>query len=331
MSKVALTGIKPTGTPHLGNYLGAIKPALELQKDYQAMYFIADYHAVNLIKDPKVLREYTYEVAATWLACGLDPDKSHFYKQSDIPEIFELTTALSAFTAKGLMNRAHAYKAKIAENAEQNRDQDHGVNMGLYTYPLLMAADILIFDADVVPVGKDQVQHIEMCIDIAQSINHHYGSEVLKIPTPSVAEHTQTVTGMDGRKMSKSYGNTIPMFLPEKKLRKLIMKIKTNSQEIEESKNPDTCHVFSLFKLFASSEEQEALRKRYIEGGMGWGEAKQNLFEKVNECLTPYREKYELYMSDKAQIDHILKQDGERAREITSQTMKRVRKELGFI
>lgn len=329
MDKISLTGIKPTGTPHLGNYLGAIRPALELQKEYKALYFIADYHAINTIKDPSILKQYTYEVASTWLACGLDTDKNVFYKQSSVPEIFELATILGSFTAKGLMNRAHAYKAKVADNKEQNKEADYGVNMGLFVYPLLMASDILTFNADVVPVGKDQLQHLEMCNDIAQSVNFHYSQEVLKLPEAKIVENTQTVIGLDGRKMSKSYGNTIPLFLPEKKLRKLIMKIKTTSQDIEEPKDPDTCNVFSLYTIFSTPEEQEALKVRYRNGGMGWGEAKEVLFEKVNQQLSPFRDRYDELMSDKAQLDIILKEGGQKARQIASERMDIVRKTIG--
>ena len=249
---IALTGIKPTGTPHIGNYFGAIKPAIELTKEYDARYFIADYHALNSIKDPQKINEMTYEVAATWLACGLDPKKALVYRQSQVPQTFDLSTILLAFTSKGLMNRAHAYKALVQSNNELNRDADDGVNMGLFTYPVLMAADILLFDSDVVPVGKDQAQHLEMTIDIAQSVNHIYKKDVLTIPMPLIRESTHTVIGLDGRKMSKSYNNTIPLFLPPKKLRKLLMKVVTNSQTIEEVKDPDKFNVFSLFKLFAS-------------------------------------------------------------------------------
>ncbi len=248
--KVSLTGIKPTGMPHLGNYLGAIQPALKLAEKYRARYFIADYHALNTIRDPKILQDLTYEVAAAWLACGLDPEDVLFYRQSDVPETFELSTILMAFTAKGMMNRAHAYKAMAQANETASKDIDFGVNMGLYTYPVLMAADILLFDADVVPVGKDQKQHLEMTADIAQSINANYNSSLLTIPEAIFNNSTQVVQGLDGRKMSKSYDNTIPLFLPEKKFRKIINKIVTNSQGVDESKDPETCNVFSLYKLF---------------------------------------------------------------------------------
>ena len=300
--KIALTGIKPTGLPHIGNYFGMYKPALELAKDFDTRYFIADYHALNSLKDPKLVKELSYEVAATWLAMGLDPKDSILYKQSAVQGTFELTTFLMAFTSKGLMNRAHSYKAKVQDNKELNKDPDDGVNMGLFTYPVLMAADILQFDSDVVPVGKDQAQHLEMAVDIAQSINHNYKQELLKIPQAFIKESTGYVTGLDGRKMSKSYNNTIPLFLPSKKLRKLIMKIVTNSQSVEEPKDPDTCSIFSLYKLFASKDQQLELRKKYLAGGMGWGHAKQYLFEIMDETLAPIREKYTELINDKSYI-----------------------------
>ncbi len=330
MSKVVLTGIKPTGKPHIGNYLGAIKPALSLVEEYDARYFIADYHALNTIKDPSVLKDNTYEVAATWLACGLDPEKVLFYRQSDVPQTFELATQLMCFTAKGLMNRAHAYKAVVQENIEKNRDEDFGVNMGLYTYPILMAADILLFDSDYIPVGKDQVQHIEIAADIAEAVNRTYKKDLLTIPKPLVSDETMTIIGSDGRKMSKSYNNTIALFLDEKKLRKSVMKIVTNSQSVEEPKNPDNCSVFSLYKLFASKEEQDSLAKKYLAGGMGWGEAKQTLFEAMNEQIKPMREKYLQLMENKDEIDKILDEGGKKAREIAQKKVNLLKKEMGF-
>jgi tryptophanyl-tRNA synthetase len=330
-NKVVLTGIKPTGMPHLGNYLGAIRPALEIAKepDTDARFFIADYHSLNSVRDPQTLRSYIYEVAAVWLAAGLDPDKVLIYKQSDVPETFELTTILMAFTAKGLMNRAHAYKAAVDANLEKGQSEDHQVNMGLYTYPVLMAADILLFDTDVVPVGKDQVQHVEMAQDIAGVVNHNYGSALLKIPEARTSEQLMTIPGLDGRKMSKSYDNTIPLFLPEKQLRKLIMKIVTNSQGIEEPKNPDTCNVFALYKLFATAEEQAVLAERYRAGGMGWGEAKQELFEKLNAVVAPMRVTYDELMTDTSKIDVILAEGAKKAREVAARTILRLRKTVG--
>ena len=328
--KVSLTGIKPTGTPHIGNYFGAILPALQLAKDYDARYFIADYHALNAEKDPKRLKEQTYEVAATWLACGLNPNEMLFYRQSAVPETFELATILAAFTPKGMMNRAHAYKAIVQENKEAQRPQDDGVNMGLYTYPLLMAADILLFDADVVPVGKDQQQHLEMTVDIAEAVNRNYGQELLKIPKAVISEETKLVLGLDGRKMSKSYDNTVELFLPAKKLRKKIMKIVTNSQTVEEPKETEGCSVFALYKLFANLDEQKALSERYRAGGMGWGHAKQELFEKIDKSVGQMRARYEELINDKPYIDEVLRKGAQKAREIASQTISRLRKGTGI-
>jgi len=329
MKKISLTGIKPTGDLHIGNYFGAIKPALELTKEYETRYFIADYHALNSMKDPKELNITIRQVAAGWLAAGLDPDKVIFYRQSSIPEVFELTTMLMAFTSKGLMNRAHAYKAATQINIDKNEDIDAGINMGLFSYPVLMAADIILFDSDVVPVGKDQVQHIEMAQDIAQSINANYKQQVLKVPQAAVQENVAVVPGLDGRKMSKSYGNVIPLFAPEKTLRKTVMRIVTNSQAVEEPKNPDESQIYLLYKLFADDKEQAALAARYREGGMGWGEAKEELFRVINRCLAPMRERYDSIMADIPTLDKILEQGAQKARPIAAATVKRFRKAAG--
>lgn len=328
--KVALTGIKPTGIPHIGNYLGAIAPALKLSQTCEARYFIADYHAINSCKNPEEIRAMTLEIAAAWLASGLDPATTLFYRQSDVPETFELLTILLAFTPKGLMNRAHAYKAMLAQNAEAGKDPDDGVNMGLFTYPVLMAADILLFDTDFVPVGNDQFQHVEMAQDIAQSFNFVYGCEGFRIPQPLAHEDSKTLVGMDGRKMSKSYNNTIPMFATEKELRKLIMRIVTNSQAMEEPKDPDACSIFSLYKNFATPEQIAALRKRYQEGGMGWGHAKQELFEVMNAHLSPIRERYITLMQDPAAIHKTLKEGGQQARELAAQKITNLRHIIGI-
>ncbi|GHV74620.1 tryptophanyl-tRNA synthetase [Spirochaetia bacterium] len=330
MKKIALTGIKPTGILHIGNYFGAIKPALALSADYDARYFIADYHALNTVKDAKELSGLIRQVAAGWLAAGLDPERVIFYRQSAIPETFELSTALMAFTGKGLMNRAHAYKAAVQANTGKADDPDAGVNMGLFTYPVLMAADIILFDSDVVPVGKDQVQHVEMAQDIAQAVNFNYKAEVLKVPQAAVQESVAVVPGLDGRKMSKSYGNTIPLFAPEKDLRKLIMRIVTNSQGVEEPKDPETSQIFLLYKLFATADEQAALAARYREGGMGWGVAKEELFRVVNRELTPLREKFNAIMADPKALDETLAQGAEKARRIAGQTISRLRKAAGI-
>jgi tryptophanyl-tRNA synthetase len=330
MKKISLTGIKPTGTLHIGNYFGAIKPALELAKAYDARYFIADYHALNAVKDPEAMRANIREVAAGWLAAGLDPEQVIFYRQSSIPETFELTIQLMAFTSKGLMNRAHAYKAAVQENLEKNDDSDAGINMGLFTYPALMAADIMLFDSDVVPVGKDQVQHVEMAQDIAQAVNANYKAQVLKVPQAAVVENVAVVPGLDGRKMSKSYNNTIPLFAPEKILRKLVMRIVTNSQAVEEPKEPETSQIYLLYRLFASAEEQSALAARYRAGGMGWGEAKGELFRVVNRELSPLRERFEALVADPAGLDKILERGAEKARHIAAATVRRFRKAAGI-
>lgn len=316
--------------PHIGNYLGAIKPALSLSEQYEARFFIADYHSLNTIKNPRELVNYTYEIAACWLAAGLDPEKVLLYRQSDVPETFELTTMIMAFTPKGLMNRAHAYKAQLDLNREKGKPDDHNINMGLFTYPVLMAADILLFDTNYVPVGKDQVQHIEMAADIAEAVNRNYNARLLTVPEARVSESTKTVIGMDGRKMSKSYHNTIPLFLPEKKLKKLLNKIVTNSQDIEEPKDPDNCNVFALYKLFATPEQQASLAVRYRAGGMGWGHAKSELFEVMNESLRPMRDKYDKLMADRTYIDQALSQGAARARELAAAKISLLRKAMGF-
>ena len=328
--KIALTGIKPTGTLHIGNYFGAIKPALELAKTFDARYFIADYHALNMMKDAVELHEAVYHIAAGWLAAGLDPQRVVFYRQRDIPEDFELTTILMAFTPKGLMNRAHAYKAIVEQNAVKGGEPDAGVNMGLYTYPVLMAADILLFDADFVPVGKDQTQHVEMAADIAGAINANYKKPLLVVPEASVHENVAVIPGLDCRKMSKSYGNTIPLFASEKDLRKLIMRIVTNSQGVDEPKDSAKSELFALYKLFAEPAEIDALAAQYRKGGMGWGAAKEELFRTANRTLTPLRDAYNELISDRAKIDTILQDGAAKARVIAKQTLTRVRDAIGM-
>lgn len=328
--KVSLTGIKPTGQVHIGNYLGAIKQALTMSEKYDARYFIADYHALNLVKNRQELSDSTYGVTASWIASGLNPDKALIYRQSDVPETFELSTFLMAFTAKGHMNRATAYKDRIAKNNANGKDQDHEINMGLYTYPVLMAADILLFDTDIVPVGKDQKQHVEICADIAGSINHCYGEELLRIPTPVMNKATEYIPGLDGRKMSKSYKNTIPLYLPSKALRKLCMRIETNSQTVEEPKDPDTCNIFAIYKLFSSEEQQQELSQRYRAGGLGWGHAKQELFEALDSSLGEKRDQYIELMADKDYLDKTLKEGAEKARTIAAATLGRLRKAAGI-
>jgi tryptophanyl-tRNA synthetase len=270
------------------------------------------------------------EVAAGWLAAGLDPNKVVFYRQSSIPETFELTTILMAFTSKGLLNRAHAYKAAVQANLEKNNDPDAGVNMGLFTYPVLMAADILLFDSDVVPVGQDQSQHVEMAADIAQAINFNYKKELLKVPQALVQEHVAVIPGLDGRKMSKSYGNTIPLFSSENQLRKLIMRVVTNSQGIDEPKDPRSSQLYQMYTLFADAEEQVTLAACYRAGGMSWGEAKEELFRVANRTLTPLRDRFEEIMADTKKLEAILAEGAEKARGIASETIRRLRDAIGI-
>lgn len=328
--KICLTGVKPTGMPHLGNYIGAIKPAIENVNNSQmsGYFFIADYHSLITVHDGDTLRNDIYEVAATWLAAGLDPEKAVLYKQSDIPEITELNWIISCFASKGLMNRAHAYKAKKDKNAEENRDEDFGINMGLFSYPVLMAADILFMNTNYVPVGEDQLQHIEIARDIASSFNHKYG-EILTLPEAIVSKaENKLLPGLDGRKMSKSYGNHIPCFIPEKKLKKMINKITTDSTPPEAPKNPDDSLIFDIYKFFATKEEQVALAKRYQEG-IGWGHAKLELFEIVNRELSGAREKYDALMADKSQIDVILAEGAAKVRPIAQENLRRIKKAIG--
>ena len=327
--KTSLTGIKPTGTPHLGNYLGAIKPALDLVKDYKPFYFIADYHGLTTIRDPEEMKRYTYEVASAWLAMGLDPDEVVFYRQSDIPEIFEFTWVLSCFTGKGWLNRAHAYKAIVDSNEAEGRDVDDGVNAGLYNYPVLMAADIIMFNTQVVPVGQDQRQHLEIARDIASSFNHSYG-ETLVVPEAVIQETVATVPGLDGRKMSKSYDNAIPLFLSSKKLRKRVMRIVTDSKTPDEPKNPDENNVFNIYRHFATPEMIAENRKKYTEGGYGYGDLKQELFELLDATLSEPRERYNQYINDRAELDRILKVGAEQAREIAATTLSKVRAKIGL-
>jgi tryptophanyl-tRNA synthetase len=327
---VALTGIKPTGTLHIGNYFGAIKPALELAARYDARYFIADYHALNSMKESAELRRSILGVAAGWLAAGLDPEKVIFYRQSSVPETFELSAILMAFSAKGLLNRAHAYKAAVQANVEAGKDPDAGVNMGLFTYPVLMAADILLFNADFVPVGQDQTQHIEMAQDIAQALNHNYGLPLLKVPQAVVQKELAVVPGLDGRKMSKSYGNVIPLFAAEKELRAVLKRIVTNSQGIDEPKDPEASQLFALYKLFATEDERDALALRYRAGGMGWGEAKEELFRAASRVLSPLWERYAAYIAEPRKLEEILAAGAEKARRIARETLDRLRAAIGI-
>lgn len=325
-----LTGITTTGTPHLGNYVGAIRPAIEASQDasVNSYLFMADYHALIKCQDPERVRQSSLEVAATWLAMGLDTNNVTFYRQSDVPEITELNWLLSCVASKGLLNRAHAYKAAVDANVEEGNDLDKAVTMGLFNYPVLMAADILMFNGSHVPVGKDQIQHIEMARDIAQRFNHLY-SEHFVLPEAVVGENVAVLEGLDGRKMSKSYNNTIPLFLPEKKFRKLIMKIVTNSLEPGEPKDPDTSTVFSIYKAFATQQETEAMRIRYQEG-ISWGEAKQELFEYLNGILAEPREHYNELIANPAEVEKALQEGAEKARDYASPFIARLRKAVGI-
>jgi tryptophanyl-tRNA synthetase len=333
-AKVSLTGIKPTGEPHLGNYIGAIKPALTLAQEYEALYFIADYHALTTVRDPQLLRHYTRSVAATWIAAGLDPDRVVFYRQSDIPEIFDLMWIMSCMTSKGLMNRAHAYKAARDRNGESGKtDLDVGINMGLYNYPVLMAVDILVMEADVVPVGRDQMQHVEIAADIAGAFNHVYGNSFkFKIPQAVVpdAETGRTLPGVDGRKMSKSYDNTIPLFCGEAQLKKLTRRIPTDSTPVEDPKDPDSSSVFQILDQFATPEIAAETRRRLREGGMGWGELKNQLFEVLNTQLSPMRERYNSLIDPESELDALLAAGAEKARKKAVPVLAQVRNAIGI-
>ncbi len=330
MALRALTGIKPTGEPHIGNWLGAIKPALALASTYDTFYFIADYHALNIIYDAEALRKNSLSIAATYLAFGLNPSQSVFYRQSDIPEVFELAWILACFTPKGLMNRAHSYKDAVAKNMGQGKDPDHNINMGLYSYPVLMAADILLLGAHVVPVGADQKQHVEIARDIAERINHNYGQALFTLPEPRIDNQVKTIVGLDGRKMSKSYDNTIPVFLDEKPLSKRINQIVTNSQTPDEPKDPDQSFIFALHKLLLSPQEESALRAKYQAGGMGWGQAKKDLFEALNAQLSGPRAEYQRWMADPGALEKVLGEGRDKARRQASEFLIRLRNAIGI-
>jgi tryptophanyl-tRNA synthetase len=327
--EVVLTGIKPTGQLHIGNYVGAMKPSVAASRNanVRSYFFLADYHAIG--GDPEALHRSTLEIAAAWLAVGLDPNKVLLYRQSDVPEIPELTWILHTMTAKGLMNRAHAYKAAVAENeAAPGRDPDQAIMMNLYSYPILMAADILMFKAAKVPVGKDQKQHVEMARDIAQRFNHHFG-ETFVLPEAVIGEAIATLPGLDGRKMSKSYGNVIPLFAPEKALRKLIMKIKTNSLEPGQPKDPGDSALFDIYRAFASDAETAAVRQRYAEG-IGWGEMKQLLFERINAEIAPARAEYDRLVANAQEVERILRAGAEAARAMSRPFLAEIRERIGI-
>ena len=325
-----LTGITTTGTPHLGNYVGAIRPAIasSQREDVDAYLFLADYHALIKSQDPTLVAQSSREIAATWLALGLDHESAHFYRQSDIPEITELSWILTCNAAKGLMNRAHAYKASVQANEDAGEDPDYAITMGLFSYPILMAADILIFNANDVPVGRDQIQHVEMARDIAARFNHHYG-ETFVLPKAVVDDEVAVLQGLDGRKMSKSYGNTIPLFSTPKKLQKGINKIKTNLLEPGEPKDPDTSAVFQIWCAFANEAERHEMREAF-EAGLAWGEAKKRLFERINDEIAPARDEYDRLMANPQEVEAVLRAGAERLRPQSAALLDKVRDAVGL-
>jgi tryptophanyl-tRNA synthetase len=325
-----LTGITTSGTPHLGNYVGAIRPTVRASRlaEVESFYFLADYHALIKVGEPARVQRSTLEIAATWLACGLDPEKVTFYRQSDVPEIPELTWLLTCVTGKGVLNRAHAYKASVDKNTATGEDPDAGVTAGLFMYPVLMAADILMFNAHQVPVGRDQIQHIEMARDMASSFNHLYG-EHFTLPEAAIEEHVATLPGLDGRKMSKSYDNTIPLFVPKDQLRKLIMGILTDSRAPGEPKSTEGSALFQLYQAFATTEETANLARAY-EDGIGWGEAKQLVAERLEEEIAPLREVYDALIQDPARIEQTLLLGAEKARAIATPFTRRLRHAVGL-
>ena len=326
-----LTGITTTGTPHLGNYVGAIRPAIAASRDpaVESFYFLADYHALVKCQDPARVQRSTLEIAASWLACGLDPERVYFYRQSDIPEIPELTWLLTCVTGKGLLNRAHAYKAATDANRAAGEDADAGVTAGLYLYPVLMAADILLFNAHEVPVGRDQVQHIEIARDVAARFNHIYGAEHFTLPGAIVDEGTAVLPGLDGRKMSKSYDNTIPLWLPAQELRKAILGIVTNSLAPGEPKDPDESHLFTIYRAFASADESRDMH-RALRAGMGWGEAKQLVYERIERELAPARARYQSLVGSPAKIEATLQLGAARARLRAGAFLRELRAAVGL-
>jgi len=329
MKPISLTGIKPTGRPHIGNYLGMYRPALDLMEKYLGMYFVADYHALTSLRDPATLRELVYEVAASWLALGLDPEEAIFFRQSDIPEIPEFTWILSCSTSKGLLNRAHAYKAAVDENLDLGRDPDEGINAGLYNYPVLMAADILLYGSDVVPVGLDQKQHIEITRDIAEAFNRTYG-EVLKVPEGIIQESVMKVPGIDGQKMSKSYNNTIPIFASEAEVRKQVMRIVTDSKRPEESKDPQDNNLYTLLSFFASPERLEEIRQLYIHGGAAYGELKKELAELILSYFGEPRKRFAALINNHTYLDEVLQEGARKARTMGQPYLAAARKATGI-
>lgn len=332
MNTRVLTGITTTGTPHLGNYAGAIRPAVQAstQPGVDAFFFLADYHALIKCDDPARVARSRLEIAATWLAVGLDHERVTFYRQSDIPEIPELSWLLTCVTAKGMMNRAHAYKASVDQNVAKGVDPDDGITMGLFSYPVLMAADILMFNANRVPVGRDQIQHLEMARDIAQRFNHLYGRDYFTLPEVAIEEDVATLPGLDGRKMSKSYNNTIPLFEGgAKALRASVMRIVTDSRAPGEAKDAENSHLYTLYRAFATQAESAAFRKQ-LEDGMGWGDAKQALYEHLENLLAPMREKYVDLIANPGRIEDILQAGADKARKQALPLMQELRVAVGL-
>lgn len=325
-----LTGITTSGTPHLGNYVGAIRPTVRASRlaEVESFYFLADYHALIKVGEPARVQRSTLEIAATWLACGLDPEKVTFYRQSDIPEIPELTWLLTCVTGKGVLNRAHAYKASVDKNTAAGVDPDAGVTAGLFMYPVLMGADILMFNAHQVPVGRDQIQHIEMARDMAASFNHLYG-EHFTLPEAAIEEHVATLPGLDGRKMSKSYDNTIPLFTPREQLKKLIMGIVTDSRAPGQAKSTEGSALFQLYQAFATPEETAALAQAYADG-IAWGDAKLLVFERLDREIAPMRVIYEQLIQDPARIEATLRAGAAKARAIATPFTARLREAVGL-
>ena len=317
-----LSGIQPSGSLHLGNFFGMMKKMIDYQEQEDLFCFIANYHAMTSLSDGKELAKGTLEAAANFLALGLDPEKSTFWVQSDIPEVQELTWILSNFTPMGLLERCHSYKDKVAQGINANH--------GLFAYPVLMTADILLFQSDRVPVGKDQKQHLEVARDIAIKYNNKYG-DVFTVPEPEIDEDVATVPGLDGRKMSKSYGNTIDLFLEDKPLRKQIMRIVTDPTPIEEPKNPDTCNIFQIYRLFLDKQGVEDLRQRYLTPGLRYGDVKQELFETARDFFAPYTEKRKELLADPEGLRKVLAMGAEKARYAANKTLRKVRKKGGLI
>jgi tryptophanyl-tRNA synthetase len=316
-----LSGIQPSGVLHIGNYFGMMRPAIALQAEGEAFYFIADYHALTSVRDPKTLRENSRLVALDFLACGLDPERGALFRQSHVPQVTELAWILSTIAPMGLLERAHSYKDKLARGL--------AATVGLFDYPVLMAADILIYDSDVVPVGKDQKQHIEIARDLAVKMNETFG-QIFKLPEPRIHTATEVVPGIDGQKMSKSYGNNIDIFGDEKEIRKRVMSIVTDSMPVEAPKDPSRSTIFQLYSLFASKDEIAEMRERFQKGGTGYGDFKKQLFEKVWEYFAPMRKRREEILANKTYIDNVLARGAEQANEIADQVMKRVRAAVGL-